>query len=376
MMRSLALALIVTTWPAFGQKQIWKRALGEGYSAIAADGGTLYTMYRTGNDEVVAALDAASGRTKWEHKYAAPFLSSMRMENGPGPHCTPVVIGDRVYTAGILARVHAFDKSTGKVIWTKDLYKDFPRSTVMDRGYSSTPVVYKNTLIFKIGGPNHSMIALNPSDGSVIWKKHSYENSPSTPAIVTVSGQEQLVASFANEVVGMNPANGDLLWSHPHQTRWGLNISTPIAGPNNTVFITSAYDGGARAIQVSKSGAKELWHSNRMRVHIGNTVRSGNTVFGSSGDFGPAPITAVDLPTGKVLWQDRAFAKANLVPFGDRTIVLDEDGVLGVVSLKPDGLQVHSKTQLLSNNSWTIPTLAGNTLYARDRREIMAVQLQ
>lgn len=375
MMRLIVLTLLICTSPAFGQKELWKRPLGEGYSGIAVDGGTLYTMYRSGSDEVVTALGAATGKTKCEYKYAAPFLSSMSMENGPGPHTTPLVLGDHVYTIGILARMHAFNKNTGKLVWTKDLWKDFPGSTIMDRGYSSSPIAYKNTVIVKLGGPNHAIVALNPKDGSLVWQKHGYENSPSTPSIVSVGGQEQLIASFANEIVGMNPNNGDLLWSNPHRTRWGLNISTPIAA-GETVFITSAYDGGARAIQVSKSGAKELWHSNRMRVHIGNTVRTGNTVYGSSGDFGPAPVTAVDLSTGQVLWQDRSFSKANFVMMGDRTIVLDEDGVLGTVSLTPKRMQVHSKTPLLSSNAWTIPTLAGTRLYARDRRQIVALEMK
>jgi outer membrane protein assembly factor BamB len=375
MMRLIAIVLLISTCPLFAQKQLWKRALGEGYSGIAADGAMLYTMYRTGNDEVVAALDAATGTTKWEYKYAAAFLPNMGMENGPGPHVTPLVLGDHVYTIGILARMHAFNKNTGKIVWTKDLYKDFPGSTFMGRGFSSSPIAYRNTVIVKLGGPNHAVVALNPKDGSLVWQKHSYDNSPSTPTIVMINGQEQLVASFANEIVGMNPNNGDLLWSHPHKTRWGLNISTPITGPNNVVLITSAYDGGARAIQVSSSGAKELWHTNRMRVHIGNTVSNGTTVYGSSGDFGPAPVTAVDLGSGQVLWQDRTFSKANFVKKGDRTIVLDEDGVLGVVSLTPKGMQVHSKTPLLSSNAWTAPTLAGTKLYARDRREIVAVEM-
>jgi outer membrane protein assembly factor BamB len=375
MIRIIAIALFVTMCPAFGQKQLWKRALGEGYSGIAADGTSLYTMYRSGSDEVATALDAATGKTRWEYKYAAALLPNMGMENGPGPHTTPLVLGDHVYTIGVLARMHAFNKNSGKVVWTKDLYKDFPGSTFMGRGYSSSPIAYKNTVIVKLGGANHAIVALNSKDGSVVWQKHSYDNSPSTPTIVMMNGQEQLLASFANEIVGMNPNNGDLLWSHPHRTRWGLNISTPVTGPNNVVLITSAYDGGARAIQVSSSGAKELWHTNRMRVHIGNTVANGTTVYGSSGDFGPAPVTAIDLGSGQVLWQDRTFSKANFVRKGDRTIVLDEDGVLGVVSLTPKGMQVHSKTPVLSSNAWTIPTLAGTKLYARDRREIVALEM-
>jgi hypothetical protein len=33
-------------WPASGPREIWSRDLGEGYSAIAADGSVLFAQYR------------------------------------------------------------------------------------------------------------------------------------------------------------------------------------------------------------------------------------------------------------------------------------------------------------------------------------------
>ena len=56
-------------WPEAGPRKIWERALGAGYSSIVADGGRLFTMYRSGDDEVVVALNAETGATEWEHKY-------------------------------------------------------------------------------------------------------------------------------------------------------------------------------------------------------------------------------------------------------------------------------------------------------------------
>ena len=61
---------LAASWPVGGPKKLWSRALGEGHSSIVAEGGRLYTMYRvitrqpkTSHEEVVAALDAASGKT-------------------------------------------------------------------------------------------------------------------------------------------------------------------------------------------------------------------------------------------------------------------------------------------------------------------------
>ena len=64
---------LATNWPETGPRRLWQRELGDGYSAIAAEGGTLFTMYRKGDNEVAVALDAVTGTTIWEVSYAAPF---------------------------------------------------------------------------------------------------------------------------------------------------------------------------------------------------------------------------------------------------------------------------------------------------------------
>jgi outer membrane protein assembly factor BamB len=150
---------LADAWPAEGPKKLWMRPLGEGYSGISVDQGTLYTMYRKGEQEVAIALDAATGKTRWEYAYNASFTSNLAMENGAGPHTTPLIMGNRVYTVGILALLNCFDKTTGKLVWSKDLYKDFPGSSRMDRGYSSSPMAYKNSIILTIGGAGHAVIA-------------------------------------------------------------------------------------------------------------------------------------------------------------------------------------------------------------------------
>src|SRR5262245_36262598 len=72
---------LASTWPAGGPKKLWSRALGEGHSSIPVENGRLYTMYRPLGmlpmvrrtpEEVVAALDAGTGKTLWEFKYPSP----------------------------------------------------------------------------------------------------------------------------------------------------------------------------------------------------------------------------------------------------------------------------------------------------------------
>jgi hypothetical protein len=101
----------------------------------------------------------------------------------------------------------------------------------------------------------------------------------------------------------------------------------------------------------------------------------GGHVYGSSGDFGPAPMTALDIVTGSVAWQSRQFPKATLLQAGNRTIVLDEDGRLAIATLSPKAMTVLQQAQITSKLSWTAPTLIGRRLYVRDRKVLVALEL-
>src|SRR5262245_45564833 len=100
---------LTTDFAAAPPKRLWERNLGDGFSSIVTDGKLLYTMYRRGEQEVVVAIDASNGATKWEYGYDTPFPKGSVMENGPGPHSTPLIFGDKLYTIGVLGKMHAFN---------------------------------------------------------------------------------------------------------------------------------------------------------------------------------------------------------------------------------------------------------------------------
>jgi len=113
-----------------------------------------------------------------------------------------------------------------------------------------------------------------------------------------------------------------------------------------------------------------------MRVHHSNVIRVADYVYGSNGDFGPTPFTAVNVKTGEISWRDRSFGKANTLLLGNKAMVLDEDGQLAVATLAPQKLDVHSKCKVLNSRAWTPPVVAGSRLYVRDQKEIAAFDLR
>jgi len=183
---------------------------------------------------------------------------------------------------------------------------------------------------------------------------------------------------LADEVVGIDPETGDLLWRHPHKTGNGLAVSTPVWAAGNLLFLSTAYEGGARVLKLSRSGnsttVQELWHNPRVQSHFGSVIRQDGFVFLSSGQS-VGLLTAVELQTGRVAWQVRDFVKAQLLGADGRLIVLDEDGNLGLGIATPEKFQAVAKWPILKSLAWTPPTLAGKRLYVRDRRVIMALDL-
>jgi outer membrane protein assembly factor BamB len=375
-------ASLATSWPSGGPKKLWSRPLGEGYSSLVADEDALYTMYRAGDVEIVVSLDAATGKTRWEHRYEAPLLEHMDYgiwlkQGGAGPYSTPLLLGRAVYTVGTTGRFHALDRKTGEILWHHDLDKKFEMRGY--RGYAPSPIVHGGNILLPIGGKGQAVVAFDPANGAVVWKNQDFLLAPASPILIDVDGEEQLVVFTPGEVAGLDPRNGNPLWSHPHPTSYGLNISMPVWGEGNLLFSSSAYDGGSRVIRLKRANGKtaveELWSSNRLRLHFGNAMRIGNMIVGTSGDFGPAFFIAVDVETGEEIWRERTFGRSQMVLAGSHLVIVDEGGDLAIASVTPEGLKVHARAELRTENAWTPPTLVGTRLYIRDRKHVMALEL-
>lgn len=370
---------IASTWPEGGPKKLWTRELGEGYSAILVDGGKLYTMYRSGdNMEAVVALDAQSGKTLWETKYDHSPAAGHVDQFGRGPRSTPLICGDQIFTIGVGGRLSCLNKNDGKEMWSKELWKDM-NGSVLNHGYSSSPIEYKDTIIILVGGENQSFVAFNKKDGSIAWKNQNYGNSYSTPKLINLEGEDQLVTFLATEIVGVDPKNGNLKWSYPHENQWKQNVCMPILGPDNILFFSSL-EAGSRGLKLAKAGdktdVKEVWTSRKIQFYHVNSIADGDYVYGSTGSGnGPSFFAAVDMKTGKIAWRERGFSKATCIQADGKFIILDEDGQLGLATCTPEKFEIVSKATVLDKVAWTVPTLVGKTLYVRDQKNIVAFDI-
>jgi outer membrane protein assembly factor BamB len=389
---------LADSWNEDGPPVVWTRPLGLGHSSIVVDGGVLYTMYRRSDEsarrggrgnrgggveasEVVIAMDAATGETKWEYEYPSEPLN---FRFGAGPHSTPLVVGDLVFTVGTNKQMHALTKETGALVWSLDLIDEYGAPPTLIRpavqaGYGGNPLAFEDTIILQAGGEGQAVMALRQRDGALVWRNGDFLIANAAPLLIDVDGQQQVVIVGGQTINGLDPTTGEILWSHPHDTDGDMNNTMPLWGPDNVLFVSSAYNQGSRALKLTRQGAdtnvEELWFTGRMKLMFVNAIRIGDFVYGTDGGFGPAFLTALDINTGAAGWQERGFGRSSLVHADGKVFLLDEDGDLVLGRVSPTGFTTLSRAHIFDTTAWTVPTVVGTTLYARDREKIVALDV-
>jgi len=370
---------LADSWPEGGPRVVWRRPLGtHGHSSLIVEGGRLYALYRDGEDDVLRAADPDTGETLWERREPGPLPADFNSEFGPGPHSTPLVAGGRVFSISATLVLSAADAAEGTLLWQRRLPAEMGAPT-SGRGYGASPLAWRNLLIAYVGGPGQAVVAFDQATGEVVWKALDGRASYSSPVLAEIDGAEQVVVALGAKRAGLAPADGALLWQVDLPDTAQTTISTLIVH-GNLVFGSSAYADGSRVVEVrQKDGtwtAEPLWYSRKMRVMHGAAVLFGDRVYGSSGDFGPTFLTALDLGTGEMAFRSRGFAKANVTRVAaNRALILDEDGVLALAEPGPDGMRVLASAQVLDGVSWTAPTVVGTRVYLRNRTEMIALEL-
>ncbi len=369
-------------WPEDGPRVVWRRDITSGHSAIAVDGGRIYTMCRRDDQDVVIALSADTGKPAWETAYDAPTKPDMLLDFGPGPHATPLIVGDRVFTIGGMAQFHCLDKKTGEILWAHDLMEEMGTSH-LQRGYGASPIAYGDTVIVLVGGRrgdfDAGVAAFKQDTGEIVWKSEKFSGGYPTPLVVQFNGEDHLILALRNERIGLDPAGGETRWKTTVDMQSAGTMATPVWIPPDRFCCSAGYGGGSRLFQLTtdagEHAATELWHTLKMKIHHANVIQIDDFVVGSSGDFGPAFMMALDLETGKPLWRQRGFAKSTLLLADGKLIILDEQGNLALATATRAGLEIHSKVKVLQELSWTAPTLVGTRLYLRDHHTIMCLDL-
>jgi len=368
---------------AGGAAVLWRRLLGPGTSSIVADGATLFTMYsipdtkdKGRGEELVVAIDAATGATKWEHRYPVARLKKQESYSGDPirPQATPALLDGRLCCLGYTGLLKCFDAATGRVLWEKDLVKEFD-ATPVQFGFSASPLVHNGNFVVHVGGKQAALAAFRAGDGTVAWKSGPGEPSYATPVLARLAGEEQIVQVTRDAILAVVPGSGATRWTYALPEAGLTNVPTPIPLAGDRLFVSGQGLRGSRLLQIRRTGdtlaVTEVWKNDKVQLFYCNAIADGDAVFANASQF----IGALSLTDGRMLWRERGQADANLVRAGNEYLVLRGDGQLSCGRLTVNGPDVKPGRRVLDGRCWAPPTLVDNVLYVRDESEITAVRL-
>jgi outer membrane protein assembly factor BamB len=374
---------LLAVWPADGPRTVWEAPGGMGYSSPAIAGGKVYLLLQDGDHEAVVCLNVADGKEIWRHRYPALFTNP---ESGTGPHASPLVDGDRVYTVGATGMFFCLDAATGKVNWSHDLLKE-ANVPNQEYGTSFSPLIEGELVITMPGGPNgNSIAAYDRKDGHLVWKNLDDRAGYSSPVAATIAGRRQLVFLTAENVLGLSPQDGKLLWRYPWPIFKDCNIATPIVA-GDYVFVASGYSKGCALLHIETATsppvpspqedrgalvAKPVYEHNRMRSRFSTSVLYKDHLYGFDEFF----LVCMEFRTGKVLWKKRGFGEGSLTVADDKLLIMSDSGQLVLADASPEKFQERSSVKMFDGRCWTVPVLAGGQLYVRDEKQIRCLDVK
>lgn len=161
----------------------------------------------------LSCFDLASGKLLWDQVISSradeDAYEGFITDHGYASS-TPASDGQRVFAMFGKTGLFAFDIQ-GRELWSKSLGD---QSDPNKWGNGSSPVLYKDLVILNAGIEGHALVALKQETGDEVWRvaDDSFTSCWSTPILVDVGGQTELVFSMPGKILALNPETGAELW--------------------------------------------------------------------------------------------------------------------------------------------------------------------
>ncbi len=379
---------------------VWEFTKGTGYGSPAIAGQRLVFLHRVRGEEIVECLHAETGATNWQFRYPTDFED--RYGYNDGPRASPIIDGTRTYTVGAQGQLHCLDLAEGRVLWKRDLDKEF-RVRQDFFGRASTPLIEGPHLIVNVGAPGGPcVVGLDKTTGREAWRAGTeWAASYASPVPALVHGRRRVFVFAGGEsnppaggLMSIDPSNGRVDFSFPWRSRTyeSVNASCPVVF-DNKVFVSASYRAGGALIEIRPDFThRVLWTTQEFGLHFNTPIYKDGYLYGFDGrNESDASLACVDVSTGKIVWRETA-EWAELVGAGGQTqrqmvgtyrgsllavdgqfLCLGELGHLLWLDLTPKGYQQVSRTRLfVARESWAVPVLSRGLLYVtQNTRDFM-----
>jgi outer membrane protein assembly factor BamB len=351
----------LSTWPAEGPKVLWKASIGIGFASMTVSEGRVYAMGHVADADVVYCFDAVTGQEIWKKSYPSELYPNL---HEGGPCATPTVDGNSVYTLSKGGEAIRFDKVTGAIVWLKNIAKETGAKDPT-WNFSGSAVPFGDLVVYSVGT---SGLALKKTDGSVAWTSGAEPCGYATAVPATLAGKKCYVINGANDIFGIDPATGKILWQNPIVVEYNINATDVVVVDSERIFVSTGYNNGCGLWKIGADGkVSELWRNKNLNNQFNASVLWQGYLYGFHGNVGGSgKLTCLDVNTGEVKWSQSGLGTGSLILADGKLIVLGEQGKLVIVPASPDGYKELASAEILKGKCWTSPVLANGLLYARN----------
>lgn len=360
-----------TNWEQKKPEQLWKVAMGDkGYGGPAIANGKVFLVDHNENQDIVRALDAATGKEIWTYSY-----EESGKDNYGFNRATPCIRDGVVYTVSMKGVINCLAEADGKVIWTKKMADFGGRAPSWN--FACSPIVDGENVILVPGGQGSSVVAVNRKTGELVWKSGTDQPGYSTPVIATINGVKQYIVFSATSVNGYAADDGKKLWSYPWKTDYDVNTAAPIV-MGDTVFVSSGYGVGCALLQITPEGAKPVWSNKAIQLHFSSPVLIDGRIYSTTDSPDGGDLVCLDPKTGQDIWRQKGkFEKGGLMAADGVLYVMGgADGKLVLVQASPDGYKELGQMTPLGGQSWTAPVIAEGKLIVRNKQAMACYSMK
>ncbi len=292
---------LLRQWPDDGPAKLWAAAgLGAGHSSPVIVGGHVYVAGLLEETGYLFAFDG-EGKPLWK----VPYGAEDPKVQFPGPRATPTVAGDRVYMTSSGGRLVCVEGKDGAEVWAVELLERFGVEKKKGSWGVCESVLVDGDHVIVCPGGDVAMAALDRSTGATVWKTEGADlpASYSSPALMKRAGRTIVIAVLDGAIVGVDRADGKLLWQHPFKSKASEACVSPVI--EGDLVFTAARRTGGTVIEVAADGttATEKWITpGKFDIRIGGAVCVDGHLYGT-GTHQRVRLVCVEMATGDVVWQ-------------------------------------------------------------------------
>jgi outer membrane protein assembly factor BamB len=359
---------IETDWSASPPVELWRSPVGPGWSSFAVRGGRFYTQEQRGDDEVVTCYDVATGEPVWRHRDPVRFWEA---NAGAGPRATPTLHHGRVYAFGATGILNALEAADGSLVWSRHAGSD-AGVEVPYWGFASSPLVIEDVVVVAAAG---RLVAYDLATGDQAWLGPDGGDGYSSPHLLEIDGTAQVLLMSAAGVTSVLPTDGSVLWEHSGPGGTPIVQPARIAGGDTLVSFSEGTGLTRIAVARGPDGwtSEGRWTSLRLKPYFNDFVVHEGHAFGFDGRV----LACIELEGGERRWKGGRYGHGQLVLLAeqDLLLVVSEEGELALVAATADQFHEAARVPAIEGKTWNHPVLVGDTLLARNDREMVAFRM-